>query len=70
MIVTKLVIVITGEREIHLWHNKHLSAGALIEKAAQGWNSLLSLNLAIFQRRYSLCVEILTKFFQESTHHN
>ena len=43
---------------------------ALIEKTPQVWNSLLRVDLAIFQTRFSLCLAILTKLFQEVTHRN
>ena len=43
---------------------------ALVEKILQGWNSLLRVDLAIFQRRLSLCVAILTKLFQQLTECN
>ena len=43
---------------------------AHLEKTAQGWNSLLRVDMALFQRRLSLSVAIRTKFFQQITHRN
>ena len=45
-------------------------SSALVEKVPQRWNSLLRMDLAIFQRRLSLCVAVLTKLFQDITHYN
>ena len=42
--------------------------GALVGKTTQGWNSLLRVDLAMFQRWLSLCVAILSKFFQQRAH--
>ena len=44
--------------------------GAHVEGTAQGWNSLLRVDLAMFRRRPSLSVAILTKFLQQITHCN
>ena len=44
--------------------------GAHVEGTAQGWNSLLRVDLAMFWRRPSLSVAILTKFLQQITHCN
>ena len=37
----------------------------LMEKALHGWNLLLIVDVAMLQRRLSLCLAILTKSFQE-----
>ena len=37
----------------------------LAEKTTQWWNSLLRVDLAMFRRRLSPCVAILTNFFQK-----
>ena len=55
--------------------NSHLTwrpclSRALIEKTPQEWNSLLPLDLTMFQRWLLLCVAILTKLIQQITHHN
>ena len=36
-----------------------------MEKALHGWNLLLIVDVAMLQRRLSLCLAILTKLFQE-----
>ena len=41
---------------------------ALVENTPKEWNSLLHMDLAMFQRWLSLSVAILTKLFQEVTH--
>ena len=61
--VSKFLLIITREREIHVLHNVHLSAGLLLKIPRKGWNSLLRVDLVMFQRRLSLCVAILTKCF-------
>ena len=42
--------------------------GALVGKTTQGRNSLLRVDLALFQSWLSLCVAILPKFFQQRAH--
>ena len=36
-----------------------------MEKTLHGWNLLLIVDVAMLQRRLSLCLAILTKLFQE-----
>ena len=47
-----------------------LLQGALVGKTTEGWNSLLRVDLAMFQRWPLLCVAILPRFFQQITHRN
>ena len=67
-----MILVLTGEHKIHVWHHDYHSAGgrAHAEKTGPGWNSLLRVDLAMFQRRSSVCVAISAKFFQQITHPN
>ena len=37
MLIYKLILAITGEREIHVWHDVHLSVGLLLKELTRGF---------------------------------
>ena len=62
--ISKLILAIIGEREIHVSHDViSQQKRALVDKN-------LRVELDIFQTRLSICVAILTKLFQEVTERN
>ena len=62
--ISKLILAVTEEHEIHVWRDVNLSAeGALVDQS-------LRVDSVMFQRRPSLCVAILTKLFQQITDRN
>ena len=66
-----MILVVTVERKIQVWHDVHVWARHLLKKTLEGWNSLSRVDLAMFLRRVSLLwVAVLRKLFQQVTHRN
>ena len=57
MQASQLILVISGESEIHVGHLcRPFFSRALVEKTSQGWNLLLRKDLAMLHRRpFTIC---------------
>ena len=68
--VSKLIVVISGEREIQAWYDLHLFAGLLLKRLRKGGIHFYTWIRSCFRGGLSLCVAILTKLIKQITHSN
>ena len=70
MQVSKLILVITREYEIYVWHDDHLSAGLLLKRPRKGKIQFYAGIWPCCKGGFSTYVAILTKLIQQITQHN
>ena len=66
--VSKLIFVITGEREIHAWHDLRQSLGLMLKRSRKGGIQFYAWIYSYFRGGPLLCVAIIAKLIQQITH--